>query len=179
MESDCAYSYAGLYEAYDQLLEEKLRVQAETRMNRNALQRFLRSRSGARAKDGFARMQQCRDALDAMDRQGWNRSFHQRMFHENFIRACARVFFKFEPQGAFARAHQGILDLNGWDNLSQEILISTPRRSVLALPQPVPLVVERVAIPAPSHSPCCRTRCYPDPSQFPLLSNASQPVDAL
>ena len=144
-------SYAGLYEAYDQLLEEKLRLQAETRMSRNALQRFLRSRSGARARDGFARMQQCRDALDAMDRQGWQRSFHQRMFHENFIRACARVFFKFEPQGAFARAHQAILDLNGWDNLSQEILISTPRRCAF----------------------------QPGPSQFPLASNASQPVDAL
>jgi len=143
--SDGAYSYAGLYEAYDQLLEEKLRLQAEMRMSRNALQRFLRSRSGARARDGFARMQQCRDALDAMDRQGWQRSFHQRMFHENFIRACARVFFKFEPQGAFARAHQAILDLNGWDNLSQEILISTPRRSVLSRPQPIPPCVERVA----------------------------------
>jgi hypothetical protein len=92
-------------------------VEREDKMTRNALQRFLRHRSGNSARDGFARMQQCRDALDAMDRQGWNRSFHQRMFHENFIRACARVFFKFEPQGTFARAHQGILDLNGWDNL--------------------------------------------------------------
>ena len=60
--------------------------------------------------------------------QGWARSFHQRMFHNNFIRACARIFFKVEPPGTFARSHQAILDLNGWDNLAQEILISTPRR---------------------------------------------------
>ena len=50
------------------------------------------------------------------------------MFHDNFIRACVRVFFKTDPPGAFARAHQSILDLNGWEHLSQEILISTPRR---------------------------------------------------
>lgn len=50
------------------------------------------------------------------------------MFHENFIRACARIFFKTEADGTFQRAHQKILDLNGWDTLSQEILISTPRR---------------------------------------------------
>jgi pullulanase/glycogen debranching enzyme len=30
--------------------------------------------------------------------------------------------------GAFARAHQTLLDLNGWDTLRQEVLISTPRR---------------------------------------------------
>ena len=33
-----------------------------------------------------------------------------------------------EPEGAFARDHQRILELNGWDTLDQEILISTPRR---------------------------------------------------
>jgi hypothetical protein len=134
-------SYAALYAAYDALLADKERDAEENRAARNALQRFLLHRTGGRQRDGFMRMQQCRDALDALDRQGWNRSFHQRMFHENFIRACARVFFKTEPQGSFARAHQAILDLNGWDNLSQEILISTPRRSALSRPQPISLLV--------------------------------------
>lgn len=60
--------------------------------------------------------------------QGWQRSYHQRKFHDNFIRACARIFFKTEPDGTFQRAHQAILDVNGWETLSQEILISTPRR---------------------------------------------------
>lgn len=33
-----------------------------------------------------------------------------------------------EPEGSFARDHQRILELNGWDHLDQEVLISTPRR---------------------------------------------------
>ena len=37
-------------------------------------------------------------------------------------------FNQVEPEGAFARDHQRILELNGWDNLDQEVLISTPRR---------------------------------------------------
>ena len=130
------YSFEDVYAAYDALMEERARDQEDKGKARNALQKYLRQRSGNRARDGFVRMQQCRDALDALDRQGWQRSFHQRMFHENFIRACARVFFKTEPQGAFARAHQAVLDLNGWDNLSQEILISTPRRFVSSLAPP-------------------------------------------
>jgi hypothetical protein len=69
-----------------------------------------------------------REALEALDRQGWQRSFHQRLFHDYFIRACARIFWKTEPPGAFARDHQKILEMNGWDHLSQEILVSTPRR---------------------------------------------------
>lgn len=63
-----------------------------------------------------------------LDTQGWQRSFHQRLFHDHFIRACARIFWKTEPPGAFARDHQKILESNGWDHLSQEILVSTPRR---------------------------------------------------
>jgi len=121
-------SYEVLYSAFDAIQNERARVLADDARGRNALQRYLHQRTGAKARDGFARIQACREALDALDRRGWQRSFHQRMFHENFIRACARVFFKTEPQGSFARAHQTILDLNGWDNLSQEILISTPRR---------------------------------------------------
>lgn len=73
-----------------------------------------------------------REALEALDRQGWQRSFHQRLFHDNFIRACARIFWKTEPPGAFARDHQKILEMNGWDHLSQEILVSTPRRYLLS-----------------------------------------------
>lgn len=70
----------------------------------------------------------CRQALDALDRRGWQRSFHQRMFHDNFIRACARIFWKRDPHGTFAKDHQRILEVNGWDHLSQEVLVSTPRR---------------------------------------------------
>lgn len=106
--------------------------------------------SDTKKMDGFERMRQCRLALDALDVAGWKRSYHQRMFHEAYIAACARYsffesslalhapekfshipcrpFWKLDPPGSFARAHQKILDLNSWDNLAQEILISTPRR---------------------------------------------------
>lgn len=63
--------------------------------------------------DGFQRMEMCRRALNALDRRGWDRSYHQRYFHDNFIRACARVFWKVEPEGSFANDHQKILQLNG------------------------------------------------------------------
>jgi glucuronate isomerase len=66
--------------------------------------------------------------LEALDRRGWQRSFHQRMFHDNFFRACARIFWKREPHGVFAKDHQKILEVHGWDHLSQEVLVSTPRR---------------------------------------------------
>ena len=79
-------------------------------------------------RDGFAHMQRLREALNALDRCGWKRSFHQRQFHEDYLRACARVFFKTEPPGSFERAHKRILEINGWDSLQQEVLISTPRR---------------------------------------------------
>jgi hypothetical protein len=36
----------------------------------------------------FARMQACRDALSKLDGLGWRRSFHQRLFHEDFLVSC-------------------------------------------------------------------------------------------
>ena len=36
-------------------------------------------------KNPMDRMQDCRDALAILDRRGWNRSFHQRLFHEDFL----------------------------------------------------------------------------------------------
>jgi len=79
-------------------------------------------------RDGIFHMKRMREALAALDRAGWKRSYHQRQFHQDFLRACTRVFFKTEPPGSFERAHKRVLQLNGWDHLPQEILISTPRR---------------------------------------------------
>eukprot|EP00960_Hanusia_phi_P036406 752302-Hanusia_phi.AAC.8 len=87
-----------------------------------------RKSKGIREMDGFKRMKLCRDALKALDRRGWERSYHQKQFHDSFIRATARLFWKSEPPGQFSRDHQKILQLNGWDHLAQEILVSTPRR---------------------------------------------------
>jgi hypothetical protein len=83
---------------------------------------------GFTLRDGFFHMARLREALNALDRCGWKRSYHQRMFHEEYLRSATRVFFKTEKPGSFERAHKKVLELNGWDSLQQEILISTPRR---------------------------------------------------
>jgi len=127
-------SLASYYTAYDEVEAEEASRAASSRLRRTALQNYMAPVTKG-ASDGFKRMQACRRALDAIDRQGWQRSFHQRMFHDWFIRACARIFWKSEPPGSFAKNHQRILELNGWDHLSQEVLVSTPRRS---LPRPWP-----------------------------------------
>jgi len=93
----------------------------------SAMQSMRAQRSNVQSS-GFDRIANCRRALEALDKHGWQRSYHQRLFHDTFLRACARVFWKTEPPGQFARDHQRILQLNGWDHLSQEILVSTPRR---------------------------------------------------
>ena len=122
-------SWSAVYEAYDQVLQEKnSKIAAELR-ERSDFERFIEERQKhAKSADGFQRMQTCRDALNLLDGRGWNRSFHQRLFHDQFIRACARVFFKTDGPGAFARAHQTILEMNAWESLCQQVLISTPRR---------------------------------------------------
>ena len=122
-------SYANYYEAYDaSVLAEERRRRAVYDVPRDPLQAFLRGKVQHSNVDGFERIRRCREALDILDGAGWQRSYHQRVFHDHFIRACSRVFFKTDPPGAFARAHQVLLELNSWDNLSQEVLISTPRR---------------------------------------------------
>lgn len=83
---------------------------------------------GFTLRDGFFHMARLREALNALDRCGWKRSYHQRMFHEEYLRSATRVFFKTEKPGSFERAHKKVLELNGWDSLQQEVLISTPRR---------------------------------------------------
>jgi hypothetical protein len=86
------------------------------------------SANGQTVMNGIRRIQLCRGALDALDRRGWNRSFHQRLFHEEYLKSCARIFFKRDGPGAFAKNHNRVLELNGWDSTPQEILVSTPRR---------------------------------------------------
>lgn len=100
--------------------------------------------------DGFSRLRRLRAGLAALDRSGWERSYHQRVFHEEFINAIVRVLFKTDPPGAFERSYPRLLESNNWTKthqvavlqcvfrhieftvltlgLWQEILISTPRR---------------------------------------------------
>lgn len=41
-------------------------------------------------KTPLQRMQDCRDGLATLDARGWNRSFHQRLFHEDFLVSTVR-----------------------------------------------------------------------------------------
>ena len=117
----------GYFASYDRVTQEKDASDRQRLVRRTTLQNYLRGAQKVEC-NGFKRMLKCRQALEAIDRRGWLRSFHQRMFHDNFIRACARIFWKREPHGVFAKDHQRILEVNGWDHLSQEVLVSTPRR---------------------------------------------------
>jgi len=95
----------------------------------SGLQSRMRNRTHTSTKEtGFTRMQRCRDALAKLDSKGWKRSFHQRLFHDDFLKACTRIFWKLEPAGTFARQHLEILQRNNWSHISQEVLVSTPRR---------------------------------------------------
>ena len=60
-------------------------------------------------KDPLEYMELCRTYLAKMDTQGWNRSYHQRLFHDDFLKACTRSFWKLEKSGQFARDHQKLL----------------------------------------------------------------------
>lgn len=115
--------YQSVYDEYD----EHVRVSSAPPKILTALQ-ARRAQQARSTSSGFQRIELCRKALEALDTRGWQRSYHQKMFHETFMRACARVFWKTEKPGQFARDHQKILQFNGWDHLSQEILVSTPRR---------------------------------------------------
>jgi hypothetical protein len=41
--------------------------------------------SAEQAVSPFDRMQHCRDSLNYLDTCGWKRSYHQRLFHEDFL----------------------------------------------------------------------------------------------
>lgn len=118
-----------LFAAFDvhnaRLFEEhQQRNQASVR----AIDRFMSSSEVAEGINGLLRVQMCRKGLDALDKRGWERSFHQRQFHEEYLKSCARIFFKRDGAGSFQRMHARLLEVNGWDSTPQEILVSTPRR---------------------------------------------------
>ena len=129
-------SYQDLYSRYDSISQQKFSktgVLAQKELSEKCAIKQFMTHTAAHNKDevkynGFTRMQRCRVGLDALDSAGWKRSYHQRKFHDAFMAACARAFFKLDSPGTFQRAFQHILEINGWNNLSQEILISTPRR---------------------------------------------------
>lgn len=106
---------------------EERRLAAQS-VVKTAIQRHMVGHAVEQGMTGIKRVQRCRDALSALDRRGWDRSFHQRLFHEVYLKSCVRIFFKRDGPGAFARNHNRVLELNGWDATPQEVLVSTPRR---------------------------------------------------
>lgn len=120
--------YHDSYSVHQKAIEER-----EERLRRAgrtvpAYMQFMQNIKSIERSTGFTRMQRCRDALSSLDTTKWRRSYHQSLFHEDFLRACTRIFWKTEPDGQFARDHRYILEYNGWDHLDQEMLVSTPRR---------------------------------------------------
>ncbi len=101
---------------------------ARVAMAGGLLSRMQTQAQASAQENGFTRMQRCRDALARLDLKGWKRSYHQRLFHDDFLKACTRIFWKLEPAGTFARQHLEILQRNNWTHISQEVLVSTPRR---------------------------------------------------
>lgn len=61
--------------------------------------------------DGFTRLNTLRQALRVLDASGWERSFHQKIFHENFLNAIVKILFKKDPPGSFERAYPRLLVL--------------------------------------------------------------------
>jgi hypothetical protein len=50
-------------------------------------------RGGDQRPTPMQRMQACRDALSKLDELGWNRSYHQRLFHDDFlVRGCCVMY---------------------------------------------------------------------------------------
>jgi len=117
-----------LYDAHMALQKQQESAEAAQSRFVPSLRRYFSAQVASRGRNGFDRIETCRQALAALDHCGWQRSFHQRQFHEAYIRACSRVFFKTDGHGAFARYQKQLLELNGWDHIAQEVLVSTPRR---------------------------------------------------
>lgn len=121
-----------MYEAVGERDKARRKAEADAGKLRGALESTATAMSASETS-GFQRMAMCRKALEALDRRGWERSYHQRYFHDHFIRACARVFWKVEPEGSFARDHQRVLELNGWDSLDQVCVPNSDEQLVAGL----------------------------------------------
>jgi hypothetical protein len=72
-----------LFAAMDEAAAE--REKTHTRRNMamtTAIDRHMGGYQRVSDMNGIKRIQLCRQGLDALDRRGWDRSFHQRQFHE-------------------------------------------------------------------------------------------------
>jgi len=65
-----------------------------------------------------------RSTLFHFDASGYQRSYHQRLFHDSMTAACIRHIYKDEFAGNFLK----ILEENNWSDARQEVMICCPRR---------------------------------------------------
>lgn len=73
---------------------------------------------------GCTNLRTLRALLTIVDDNGFERSPHQLAFHSAFERCTARVIYKRD----WSISRPAIMQHNGWDKCSSEVLISTPRR---------------------------------------------------
>jgi len=129
MSGERKISLRPLFAAVDRVdLQEDILKKKRKQGVSTAISRHMSGYNEAQQMNGIKRIQLCRRGLEALDRRGWDRSFHQRLFHEEYLKSCARIFFKRDGPGAFAISHNRLLEINSWDSTPQEILVSTPRR---------------------------------------------------
>lgn len=81
-------------------------------------------RYGSDPYNGDGRLRAVRALLAQVDERGFERSNQQVRFHDAFIRACSRVFYREE----WSIHKAAIMRHNGWATTPSEIMISTPRR---------------------------------------------------
>ena len=83
-----------LFSAFDMSMQS-VNTQREREMGgpQTAIEHHMSGYKQFEKMNGLRRVQMCRKALDALDRRGWDRSFHQRLFHEEYLKSCARSVF--------------------------------------------------------------------------------------
>ena len=113
---------------YRPLFEQRIR-DARIKLREQVEARRLRARSDRRARSriplGKRRMQKIRSILEIFDASGWPRDRMQRGFHDGFMKACAQRLYADDVNVSM----QQIMDENGWENLKQQCVVMTPRRS--------------------------------------------------
>lgn len=89
--SASTFTYEPTSYVFDQLNALLAKQNTVTTDNHNVYKNSLRTRLSTRAKlterkvTPMERMQHCRQALERLDVAGWKRSYHQRLFHDDFL----------------------------------------------------------------------------------------------
>lgn len=89
--SPSTFTYEPTSYVFDHLNSLLAKQNTVTTDNQNVYKNSLRTRLSTRAKlterkvTPMERMQHCRQALERLDVAGWKRSYHQRLFHDDFL----------------------------------------------------------------------------------------------